>query len=131
MGISVGLWPSVFEPGLGNAVLAKIKAAIEAVAPMQVTPLRSVTGAVTLTAHDYIVIADMTSGDVTITLPLVSDWMIREITQYVVKREGGANTLIIQGSGGNTIDGTPSVTPAVDNTAVWFAATTGGWRIVG
>lgn len=65
--------------------------------------IATVTTNTTLTASHYTVLADATSGNITITLPAVSG-TTRRI--YVVKKiDSSANTVTIDGNASETIDG--------------------------
>lgn len=70
--------------------------------------LTSVTANYTATDDDHILIVDATGGDVTVTLPDANGLSGK---QYFIKRtDSSANTVTVQGTGGDTIDDEASQT---------------------
>jgi hypothetical protein len=76
-------------------------------APIGVFPVVTVTGNVTLTANNTVVLVDSTSGNSTVTLP---DATANTGRYYVIKRTVAANNVIIQPQSGQTIEGVSNVT---------------------
>jgi len=89
-----------------------------------------VTGNTTLSSDDEIVLVDTTAGDVTITLPEISDAMVRLKREYEVVKVDAANTITIAPTGGDTVVGEPDALVTVQWTALRFRATPGNWVIV-
>lgn len=85
-------------------------------------PTRTVTTDATLTDADYMVRADTTGGDVTITLPDGAD---RPGQQFAIKKLVAANNVIVQASGG-TIDGAANHTFATALAAFGYQANENG-----
>ena len=90
----------------------------------------AVTGNVTLGVEDEVVLVDTTAGDVTITLPAISDAVVRLKREYEVVKTAAANTLYIDPTGADTIVGDTDVIVAVQWTALRFRATPGDWVII-
>lgn len=90
-------------------------------------PAYPVTANTTLTALDEMVLVDTSGGDVTITLPEISDDMIRAKREFeVVKTEAGG-VLYVTPTGTDTIMGEPDAIITAQWTAIRFRATTGNW----
>lgn len=70
-------------------------------------PTRSITSNRTLDETDYLILADATSGTVTVTLPAASGATGR---LYRVKKTTAANTVVIDGNASETIDGATTQT---------------------
>lgn len=125
----ISRWGPTFDQGIGNIIVDQIEKLIATVAPFARSAPRTVTGSVTLTIRDRFIIANMTGGAVTVTLPAVNDAMIARGHEITIKRSGASNTLTIQRSGSDTIDGATSLSPTRDKTSVRFVAATGGWLV--
>lgn len=132
MSVQFPKFGTAFESAIANRIIASIeKWADSIVSDLRRAPIRSVSGTASLTLTDQFVVADMSGGNVTISLPTASTWMIARCHQITIKRSGGANTLTIQRTGSDTIDGATSVSPARDKTAMTFVAVAGGWLVMG
>jgi hypothetical protein len=92
---------------------------------------RVVTASATLTAEDDTILADTTSGSVTLTLPPAASMLDRCLT---VKKMAAANTVTLDGDGGETIDGAATLAwTAQYGTYTLQAVTVGGtasWVVV-
>jgi hypothetical protein len=86
-----------------------------------------VTGNTTLSGDDEVVLVDTSGGDVTITLPGISDSMVRLKREYEVVKVDAANTLTIAPTVGDVIMGEPDAVVTVQWTALRFRATPGEW----
>lgn len=93
----------------------------------QTQNVRTLTANTTLTATDYLVRVDTTSGNVTITLPTGSAY---QGIIYDIKKIAAANTLTI--SSANNIDGQSSValTAQYANITVQYDYATTSWNIL-
>jgi hypothetical protein len=89
-----------------------------------------VTSSMTLGADDDVVLVDTSAGDVTITLPAISDAMVRLKREYEVVKVDAANALTIVPTGGDTVVGEPDALVTVQWTALRFRATPGEWVII-
>lgn len=90
-------------------------------------PVTVVTGPTyTATASDYVILA---TGPVTITLP---DAVANDAKTMYIKRmtSGGANTVIIDGQGSQTIDNALTQTLNVRYVSVQIYAGSGNWWII-
>jgi hypothetical protein len=90
----------------------------------------AVTGNTTLGSYDEVVLVDTSAGDVTITLPAISDAMVRLKQEYELVKTVSANTLHINPTGADTIVGDANVIVTVQWTALRFRATPGDWVII-
>ena len=88
------------------------------------------TGNFTLSASDDVVLVDTSGGDVTVTLPEISDEMVRHKQEFEVVKTTTAGTLTILPTGTDTILGEPDAVVTVQWTALRFRATTGNWVVV-
>lgn len=84
----------------------------------------------TVTAEDGVVLVDTTSGDVTVTLPEIADWMVTDKYEVELVKIVAANTLNIVPTGTDTILGDTSVVVTIQWTALRFRAATGNWIII-
>ena len=78
--------------------------------------VRSVSSDTTLTAADYMLGVDTTAANRTITLPVVATVPGQA---FVVKKVAGANNVILEGDGAETIDGAANQTI----TTLWASLT--------
>ena len=90
----------------------------------------SVTTDATLTALDDVILVDTSSGDVTVTLPEISDNMVTYKQEYEVVKLESANTLYVDTTGGDTICGEPDAIVTEQWTALRFRATPGNWVVI-
>lgn len=103
------------------------------VARLQETRVLAVTGDITLTAGTDVAICDTGSGSITVTLPPANT---HNGQLYQVKKTSGSNTLTVQGSGSDTVDGGASSAWTTLNESRTFVAcivtapATFGWIIV-
>lgn len=88
------------------------------------------TGDFTLSADDDTVLVDTSGGDVTVTLPEISDDMVRGKREFELVKIDAANTLTIAPTGSDTTVGDTDVVVTVQWTALRFRATPGNWVIV-
>lgn len=91
--------------------------------------LLSTASAYTATLAEDVILADASGGAQVITLPLAADR--RKIFLFVKKIDASANTVTIQPSGGETIDGAASLVIATqyqcytilsDGVSAWYIA---------
>jgi hypothetical protein len=68
---------------------------------------RKVTGSTFIASTDSLVLADTTTGAITLTLPRISEYSKMQVW---IKRYAGVNTLTVEPRGSDTIDGGASVT---------------------
>ncbi|MBN4066007.1 hypothetical protein JYT51_01585 [Candidatus Amoebophilus asiaticus] len=74
-------------------------------------PLTSKTANYTVTASDYTILGDASSGNITITLPASSGITGRI---YVIKKtDSSGNTVTLDGNASETIDGSTTVVNSV------------------
>lgn len=88
---------------------------------------RTVTASETLTAQDDVVLADATSGAITLTLPPVTDGY----KEFCVKKiDASANAVTIDGDGSETIDGATTLVLASQYDTAKFASDGTEWWIL-
>ena len=90
----------------------------------------SITSSMTLGTEDDVVLVDTSAGDVTITLPAISDAMVRLKREYVVVKTIAANTVTIMPTGADTIRGAASTTISTQWASLRFRATSGNWVVI-
>lgn len=86
------------------------------------------TGNYTLTSSDTVILADSTSGSVTITLPTAST--VSGYRFYVKRTDGSANSVSVARSGSDTIDGATSVSLGAQYTTMTFVSDGTNWFII-
>lgn len=105
---------------------------LDMVRRLQRLPSRLVSSATTLTAGDFLVLVDTTSGSVTVTLPLAAQ---HPNQRYEIKKTAAANTLTVQRSGSDLIDGASTKAWTTLNqtygvqSAITAAPATWGWVV--
>lgn len=90
----------------------------------------SLTSDKTLDSLDDIVLVDTSAGDVTVTLPEISDAMVRNKQEFEVVKIAATNALYIEPTGTDTILGEPDAVVTDQWTALRFRATTGNWVVI-
>lgn len=92
------------------------------------TPLSVVSKSAnyTLTSSDNVILADATSGDVTLTLPASSG---NTGMLVIVKKTNSANDVIIDGNASETIDGDTTLTITAENAYVELICTGSEWIV--
>ncbi len=97
-------------------------------APIGVFPVRTVTGDVTLTVNDTIILADTTVGRLTITLP---DAKTNPGRYYVIKQQMGRHQIQIQPVAGEKIDGDANVTLSGAGKLLSLVSDGANWAVIG
>jgi len=87
----------------------------------------TVTTSSTLDPDDDVVLVDTTLGNITITLPLITDTMIYTKREHQIVKTVAANTITVSPSGADTINGSASASLVTQWTAIRYRATTGNW----
>jgi len=90
----------------------------------------AVTGNKTLDSLDDVVLVDTSAGGVTVTLPAISDEMVRNKREFEVVKTKAANVLTIVPTGADTILGEPDAVVTVQWTALRFRATPANWVVI-
>lgn len=83
----------------------------------------------TVTVDDIIILADPTSGDVTLTLPAANGTGIKR-KLILVKKTVAANSVIIDGNAAETIDGAATYTLTNLNECVLIVSDETNWRVL-
>lgn len=91
---------------------------------------RTVVSDTDLTWKDLLLMADSTSGNVIVTVPEISDDMVKMNKQWIVKKMVAANTVTITMTGSDTIDGAASKAITTQYQSVAFQAIAGGVAII-
>lgn len=93
-----------------------------------VAPIRIVTaGAATVSATDYCILCNATSGAITVALPPAS---ANGRILVVKKTDGTANTVTIDPDAAETIDGAATLVISTQWTAITMIANNATWRII-
>lgn len=82
----------------------------------------------TITGNDTVIFADATSGNVTVTLPLASG--LPGYRFYVKRIDGSGNTVTVQRTSSDTIDGETSHTLGVQYMSVTLVSNGSNWFII-
>ncbi len=82
----------------------------------------------TITSSDTVIFANATSGNVTITIPAASG--LAGYRFYIKRVDGSANTVTVQRSGSDTIDGMTSFTLDLQYTALAVVSNGSAWYIL-
>ncbi len=82
----------------------------------------------TITSNDTVIMADATSGNVTITLPTASSTSGYRF--YVKRVDGSGNTVSVARSGSDTIDGATSQTLTAQYTSLTLVSDGSNWYII-
>jgi hypothetical protein len=87
-----------------------------------------VTGNVTLTINDTIILADTAAGQLTVTLP---DAKPNPGRYYVIKQQTGSQQIQIQPVAKEKIDGNANVTLSAIGTILSLVSDGANWAIIG
>lgn len=91
---------------------------------------REVTASTLLTSTDHTILANATSGAITLSLPAAGTNTATRI--YVIqKNDSSANAVTIDGSGSETIDGTTTIQLTQPNQSVVIQAGFSSWHVLG
>lgn len=88
-------------------------------------PITSKTANYTITANDYTITGDATSGNITFTLPTAVG--IAGVMYVVKKIDASGNSVIIDGNGAETIDGAATLSITVQYTSVVLQSNGTNW----
>ncbi len=88
-------------------------------------PITSKTANYTVTANDYTITGDATSGNITFTLPTAVG--IAGVMYVVKKIDASGNSVIIDGAGAETIDGAASVSITTQYQSVVLQSNGANW----
>lgn len=112
--------------GSGNQVL-KVSSGLPSWGQMILATATKTSG-YTITANDTVILGDTTAGDVTITLPLAS---IASGYRFCIKKtDSSANDVFVVRSGSDTIDGSTSLTIAVQYVSITVVSDGSNWFII-
>jgi hypothetical protein len=92
------------------------------------SPTGTVTGSYSVTASDYLILADASGGAVTINLPAAASNKGR--TLFIKKVDSGTNTVTIDPNGAELIDGAATYASAIPNLTTQIVCDGAGWYIV-
>lgn len=133
MGRLVIRFPSfgeVFDGNKMRSLITQLENALSRITVSDSIGAYTLTTSATLGSEDEVVLVDTTSGDVTVTLPEISDSMVRNKQEFEVVKIVAANTLTIDATGTDTIVGEPDAVVTAQWTALRFRATTGNWVLI-
>jgi hypothetical protein len=91
--------------------------------------VQSITATASLGTNKSIVLADATSGAITLNLPAASSNNGRQVT--VKKTDASVNAVTVDGSGGETIDGSTTYALPAQNDYVTILCDGTGWQVTG
>ncbi len=90
--------------------------------------VRAITAHRTLTAQDSVILADATSGVITVTLPASSGLSGR--LYFIKKTDAGANAVTIDGNASETIDGATTVALSSQYDARLIVCDGSNWHVI-
>lgn len=120
----------VFDGNKMRAFIAQIENLFARINIDETLPAYSVATNTTLGAADEVVLVDTSGGNVEITLPEISDSMIRTKREFEVVKIEAANRLTITPTGTDTILGEPDAQVYAQWTALRFRAATANWVVI-
>lgn len=88
------------------------------------------TASLTLSDEDEVVLMDTSSASLVVTLPEISDDMIRAKREFEVVKTSAANSLTITPGGTDTLVGETDARVTAQWTALRFRATSGNWVLI-
>ena len=91
-------------------------------------PITTKTGAYTLTASDFCVLADATTAGFTLTLPTAAS--IAGRIYHIKKIDASANAVVIDGAAAETIDGAATVSISAQNQSYQIISDGTNWRVL-
>lgn len=77
-----------------------------------------------------LIIGDTSGGEITLSLPALAEAGPNYFVGFKNVQGGGTNNLIIQGNGGEQIDGAASFTLGEHNATVWIGSRDGRWAVI-
>lgn len=117
----------VFDGHKMRALVSHLEILFARITVDDTRPAYTTTTSITLGAQDDVVLVDTTAGNITITLPEISDTMIRDKREFEIVKAVAANTLTIDPTGTDTINGAANATTTTQWTAYRLRAATGLW----
>ena len=94
------------------------------------SPAFTVTGDHAVGINDDVVLIDTTAASRTVTLPQISDSMVREKFEVEIVKPEAANRIDVVPTGSDTILGEPDAKVYARWTALRLRATTGNWIVI-
>lgn len=88
------------------------------------------TASLTLSDEDDVVLMDTSSASLVVTLPEISDEMIREKREFEIIKTEAANLLTIVPTGTDTLVGETDARVTAQWTALRFRAASGNWVLI-
>lgn len=92
-------------------------------------PVRSVTTATTIVDSDAVIAADATGGAITVTLPVAAKNRGREF--WVIRLNGGANAVTLDGADSETINGATTLALGSQYAVAHIVCTGTAWLRIG
>lgn len=131
-------WRMTLTDTLSNALSRLIKITVGGTSRFEVDktgailglklPTTTVTGTYTATVSDHTILCDTSGGGFTVTLPAASS--AAGLVLVIKKTSSDANTLTIDGSGAETIDGSATQTTAVQYASFTIQSNGTAWSIL-
>lgn len=89
---------------------------------------RTVTSSATATVDDDFILCNTNGGSITITLPSIAD---TDVSHPLIIKRNGTNTVVIDGSEDETVDGSATYTITVNKRSVQLNSDGTNWQISG
>jgi hypothetical protein len=116
-----------YEGALMRAFMRQLENALSLVQTFTGAAYKEISADYTVLAVDSLLYVDTTGGNVIITLPLVSQNNVNDRFEIIIKKKVAANTITINKTGTDTVDGGSSLTLTSVSTFHRLRAINGGW----
>lgn len=120
----------VFDGSRMRAFIQHLEQLFARVRVDQTVGAYTATADLTIGATDDVVLVDTSAATVTVTLPEISDTMVRDKFEVEIVKVAAANALIVAPTGADTILGEPDARVSTQWTALRFRATADNWVLV-
>lgn len=120
--------PADYNRQIYNTILTDIQQEINRGADGYLFPVTTITTSYSVSLNDSIILANATSGAITVTLPLALESEQKRLT--IKKTDSSGNAVTIDGNGTETIDGALTKSLATQYKAYELVAQGGSWWIV-
>ena len=111
-----------------NNVLEAIEQQINRASDGYLFPVMAITASYTINYNDGVILADATSGNITITLLPALEMTQKRIV--IMKTDASANTVIIDGNASETINGALTNVLSTQYATVEITAYNGAWYVI-
>lgn len=111
-----------------NNVLQAVEQQINRAADGYLFPVMGITASYTINYNDGVILADATSGNITITLLPALEMTQKRIV--IMKTDASANTVTVDGNASETINGALTNVLSIQYAKVEITAYNGAWYVI-